>query len=297
MRAASAIKKQPDKGRPVNEGSRSDEKHFNEEIPVIESSKCDFCDKSFVRVSQHRLRHHPDSWRVEKARRKWISENKIEDLSNFKINCHLCEETRSTTDAIRAHWHEAHPGQTDIPRGIGLKEQIGDGNCICPICGLGLKLRGLNCHMNKEHPESYQAEFRCETCGKGLSTKNSLKTHILAYHTPGGKDQLRLANKSVCQICGKSVTKLKPHMKFHEGEALGLRPKECNYCGKHFPTFHKMSCHRRLVHRADWEKDRDRLLVQEGSQYLPGSRRQIYKMNYERKRKMKKSVREKQRSV
>ena len=280
--------KHSDIRKPVIESSKCDKKP-DKGMPVNESSKCDFCDKSFVRVSQHRLIHHPDSWRVEKARRKWISENKSEDLPNFKINCHLCEETRSTTDDIRAHWHEAHPGQTDIPKGIGLKEQIGDGNCICPICGIELKLRGLNFHMNKDHPESYRAEFRCETCGKGLSCKQSLKWHMLAKHTPGGKDQLA-KKKSVCQICGKSVTKLKPHMKFHEGDALGLRPKECNYCGKHFPTFHKMSCHRRLVHRADWEKDRDRLLVQEGSEYLPGSRRQIYKMNYERKRKMKKSV-------
>ena len=147
--------------------------------------------------------------------------------------------------------------------------------------------------MHKEHPESYQAACVCNICGKGLASEQSLKSHTLAKHTPGGKDQLRLTStsymKSVCQICGKSVNKLKNHMKLHEADALGLKPKECNYCGKHFPTFHAMNCHRRVAHRADWVKDRERILVQEGSEYLPGSRRQVYKMNYSKERRMKKS--------
>ena len=76
-------------------------------------------------------------------------------------------------------------------------------------------------------------------------------------------------------------------MKLHEGDAKGERPKECTYCGKQFPTFHKMTCHRRLVHRAEWEKDKDRLLVQEGSRVLPGSVRAAYKKNYDKKQKEK----------
>ena len=285
--------KHSDKRKSVIESSQCDKNQFDEGKPVTEGSKCDFCDTVFLNLQSHRLRQHPDSWRVESARRKWILENKNKDISYFKINCHLCMETRSTTDEIRAHWHEAHPGQTDIPKGNGQrdKQYVGDGHSICPICGIKLKSRGMNCHMQREHPESYQAEFKCDICGRGLASKHSLKHHVLANHTPGGKDQLKVAaKKSVCQICGKSVGKLKNHMKFHEGDALGLRPKECTYCGKHFPTFHKMSCHRRLVHRADWEKDKGRLLEQEGSVYLPGSSRQIYKMNYQRKRKLEKSA-------
>ena len=274
--------------------SRSDEKHIDEEDPegksgadepVIVRRECDFCDEYFLNINEHRRRQHPDSWRVEKARRKWLSENKIDQASGYKIRCHLCEETRSTTDEIRAHWHEAHPGQTDIPKGNG-REVLGDGFSICPICGIKLKTRGMNFHINKWHPESYQAEFKCDICGQGLRSKASLKHHVTWFHTPGGRDQINL-KKSVCQICGKSVGKLEPHMKLHEGDAKGERPKECTYCGKQFPTFHKMTCHRRLVHRAEWEKDKERLLVQEGSRVLPGSVRAEYKKNYDKKQKEK----------
>ena len=262
--------------------------------------KCNFCDMRFS-YSKARIFHktikHCDSWEAEMKRREWISLNRNKDPSEFIIKCHLCEEFRATIDDIRAHWQEAHPGKTDIPQertyvtesGKERKIQaVDDSYSICTLCGEQLKSRGMSYHMHHAHPESYQAAFECETCGKRLANKNSLENHILAKHTPGGKDIIKYREaKSVCQICGKAVQKMEHHMRIHDETAN--RPKECTYCGKQFTTFSSMNCHRRVAHRDQWIIDRDRLLVEEGSMYLPGSRREAQHKKHNRRGAVKKS--------
>ena len=213
-------------------------------------------------------------------RREWISLNRTKDPSEFRIKCHLCEEFRTTVDDIRTHWREDHPGKTDIPEVVkGRKMQATDESyTMCTLCGEQLKSRGMSYHMHHAHPESYQAEFKCDTCGKGLANKNSLEKHILARHTPGGKDKLKYREKKICQICGKAVLKMEYHMRIHDETAN--RPKECTYCGKQFQTYSSMTCHRRVAHHDQWKVDKDRLLVEEGSNYLPGSRNEAQHIKY-----------------
>ena len=108
-----------------------------------------------------------------------------------------------------------------------------------------------------------------------------------------GKEKLKYRPaSSICQLCGKSVQNLNSHVKTHDEST---RPKECTYCGKRFSSFKFMTCHRRVAHRDQWNKDKETLLVKEGSECLPGSRAEAYKKKWrmkqkEKERAMKKSA-------
>ena len=68
----------------------------------------------------------------------------------------------------------------------------------------------------------------------------------------------------VCDICGKNgftPSALKLHMVTH-GEN---RPKNCTYCDKEFESYSSMTRHRKISHAIEWERDREKLLVEEGS--------------------------------
>ena len=156
---------------------------------------------------------------------------------------------------------------TGLTRDSGRKGFGGDS--ICTICGETFKTTGLSFHIRHAHPESYKFLISCEICGKGLSSKKSLEMHILAKHTPGGKEKIRQSTENICQLCGKRVLNMKKHMETHDEST---RPKDCTYCGKQFPKYHLMTCHRRIAHRDQWNKDKETIMVKEGSVCLPGSR-------------------------
>jgi len=261
--------------------------------------KCDFCEDTFANHSnrsQHRSLYHADSWKAEKERRQWILDNKHRDPSEFKVKCHLCEETRSTTEELQLHWNDVHPGKTDKPQrtfngqrirrdGVGFRKGFGDS--MCPVCGEMYKAVGLSFHIRHAHPESYRTPLSCEICGEGLRSKISLERHMLAKHTPGGKEKVKTLNNvqtSICQMCGKSVQNLNSHMKTHDES---VKPKECTYCGKQFSAFKFMACHRRVAHRDQWNRDKESLMVKEGSECLPGSYKEAYKKKWAVKQKEK----------
>ena len=267
--------------------------------------KCNFCERKFVSTetrSAHRSQNHPDSWKAEKKRLEWLRENKNMDPSEFKIKCELCEETRSTTEELQNHWREEHPGQLDLGI-VGNQEHQGDTSgqtpvwmqkVNCAICSQEVVQRSLKYHMHVAHPESYQNTFSCDICGKGISSKISLKNHKLAKHTPGGREQLKQklqVKYSVCEVCGYSgeQKQMKRHMKIHD---TTLRPKECTYCGKDCVTYARMTNHRKEAHRDQWQADKERLMVKEESALVgkthPGMKHGLSRSTYyKRMQKMK----------
>ncbi|MDP0589521.1 MAG: C2H2-type zinc finger protein [Candidatus Endonucleobacter bathymodioli] len=111
--------------------------------------------------------------------------------------------------------------------------------------------------------------YKCEVCGKVLSTNGSLKFHVGAHFnkdrsftcTLDGcgksfKRQYYLNRHMVCHDdrrcyqcpeCGKkhvSSSNLQGHMVVHTGE----RPYKCDLCGKSFPRRHSMVRHVKIRH-------------------------------------------------
>ena len=67
---------------------------------------------------------------------------------------------------------------------------------------------------------------------------------------------------------------LRNHMKSHAAN----RPKICTYCNKEFETYVAMTRHRRISHAEEWERDKEKLLAEEGVKGLSN-----YQRNYAKK--------------
>ena len=226
--------------------------------------KCTFCDKAFGAASvmtSHRAQRHPDSWREEKKRRQWLVANKGADSSQYKMPCHLCDQTRGTIHELRAHWNAEHPGMTD--RAFNLNITQGEGPGTCEICGQGFDTQsGLQLHNTKMHNDVSNRCEICDICGKSFLDKQGVRAHKRIMHQIG-KPPPSYLKSAICEVCGKSCKPalLWHHMKTHAAN----RPKKCTYCEKEFPSYVNMIRHRKLAHAEQYKVDRDKLMVEEGS--------------------------------
>ena len=234
----------------------------------------------------------PDSWAAEKRKRDWLRNNKEKDPTEYKMQCHLCEQTRKNIKELRAHWDEGHPGETDLASKKYLwstdvrdNEETG---FTCEFCGKHYQFHvGLRQHINATHSEPRRKECKCDICGKDISTKSNLVLHKMRVHKMEHETRVDPhtdpTKKVLCDICGSSFVKgqLRLHMRSHDNEVS--RPRNCTYCNKEFPNFLRMTRHRRIAHSEQWAVDKDTLMKKEGSIYLgkehPG------KKYYERKKK------------
>ena len=86
--------------------------------------------------------------------------------------------------------------------------------------------------------------FPCDTCGRVLRTKYSLKHHVRAIHQ-GIKTEPK---HCLCTLCGKvcrNVTVLKEHQnKWH----LHIKPFQCKTCGRSFHAKGLLRAHERQTH-------------------------------------------------
>ncbi len=141
------------------------------------------------------------------------------------------------------------------------KKRHEDVNYTCDLCGF-ISRGGKMCvlrHMRRVHLKSITA--MCNICGKVLSSKVTLKTHMLyshggskdfechiclkRYYTKGKLNQHldthSVVRPYVCQICNSSYAKrykLSDHMKYSHKMKLESEQKPiCTYCGQSFEAY------------------------------------------------------------
>lgn len=236
--------------------------------------QCPYCDESFFSnngMGRHRLQKHPDSWKAEKRRRDWLYENPGGDPSEYKARCHLCrEEVRGAVDALRAHWEESHPGQTDLPSvgGWRLKAHT------CELCGESYREAiVLRRHLFEDHEGTACPECKAEFPDRDSAVRHRQESHPAALQMHRTKKNKLVypsqvgypGKKEMCDICGKIQHNMRLHMRLHDKSFS--RPTSCTYCGKDFPLYENMTRHRRVAHREQWNVDKDKLMAEEGSKY------------------------------
>ena len=233
--------------------------------------KCVYCEESFfssVDLYKHKTHVHPCSWDADKKRKVWLRENPDKDPSEYKMDCHLCGTLWTTINELRQHWHEVHPTQIDIhvPPEQRKTKQI-----TCEVCGAGYSSAFyLKIHTFKKHDIDRK---RCPICSEEFPNREGAVEHLKEKHEPKNK-QIRV----MCQHCGHvcAENNLKVHMRMHDASIS--RPRSCTYCQKEFPKYVNMARHRRVAHREEYNIDRERLMVEEGSMNI-GKDTKKYKSN------------------
>ena len=234
---------------------------------------CMFCDKTYATataMTHHRKTLHPESWAAEKKRRHWLVNNRGKDSTEYRMQCHLCDESRTNVEELRAHWSEAHPGMTD-QTGISISvKRDHDGPYFCDVCVMEFETYlGLKKHVRYKHPEKLQFQFQCTNCEMRFESAKTLSVHKLRVHDVSDGIVARLPpseTKTFCEVCGKAVVTayMKKHMKTHDSSS---RPTKCTYCAKEFSCYAHMTRHRNVAHRTEWKVDRDAIMQQEGSMW------------------------------
>ena len=224
--------------------------------------KCVFCEESFFSAKTlqwHRRQQHPDSYEADQERKRWLCENPARDASEYKMKCRFCSEVRSTITELRQHWAEDHPGEADLP-GSSRSSVI---SLICELCGATKQTRYLlKIHTFEVHDTD---KTDCPMClGKFPDRKEAMK-HVKEKHKYPQSQPSR-HNTEVCPQCGYVGTagNMKTHVtRMHE--KASIRPTACTYCNKEFSKFSSMAKHRKIAHRQQWNIDKERIMVEEGS--------------------------------
>ncbi|XP_053962691.1 transcription factor grauzone-like [Anastrepha ludens] len=148
---------------------------------------------------------------------------------HFKLACFLCQKSLIDFRELKIHYRKQH--QTK-------------GYVKC--CGKKLLYRGvlvdhIHVHNNPEY-------FKCEHCGKLMSDRRGLETHIQFFH--GSRERIYH-----CNICSKRFFRrevLARHYLIHAPDEEKI--VKCTQCEKTFCNEYNMKQHLKLVHLHSYAK-------------------------------------------
>uniref|UniRef100_A0A671UCF8 Zinc finger protein 835-like n=1 Tax=Sparus aurata TaxID=8175 RepID=A0A671UCF8_SPAAU len=214
--------------------------------------KCGVCDQSFAFKQQ--LRIHSSSHTGKKlyccnvcsksfADFRALSRHKLLHVGIKYFCCQVCGKRFRTS--VRLKLHEKIHSERDKA-------------FLCDICCKMFYTRGeLKVHLRRHT----KVKITCTKCGKGLSSKESLNSHMIVHAAERphqcsecGLRFKRIGNLTahmkihtgvksyICGVCGKACarkTYLTVHMRTHSGE----RPYECTVCERAFTQSHCLKTH------------------------------------------------------
>ena len=206
--------------------ARKLKRHIRENHEGHKDHKCESCGKSFFRADN--LKRHIQTVH--------------EGQNDHK--CKLCGKTYTTKQKMKDHVKAIH-------------EQLNVKPHKCDSCGRTFgRPDNLRRHVKAVHDGSKKSsldedvktnqkisgkEFRCAECGKSFASKNYLKIHKKDVH---GEKKFH-CTKSGCEYRCTSSERLRHHvMSIHEG----LRPHQCDTCGKAFLKEKSLEEHIKVFH-------------------------------------------------
>lgn len=223
--------------------------------------KCDSCEKAFVCMlayHRHGSRVHNKENKCEKCGKKFSKTDYF--IRHLKFGhaektyaCVLCAFATPESNQLRMHMEKRHLKNYSLfcnvcSKGFFDKSSLrehenmhtGVATYQCEVCGMIFKIKStLRAHKFKFHPHLFP--HICQICGKGLSTKGGLDSHL----------KLHAENrKFMCDICGRNLNtprSLLEHRRLHTGE----RPFECDLCLKSYPAQKHLIRHVKLVHTGE----------------------------------------------
>nr|XP_015834138.1 PREDICTED: zinc finger protein OZF isoform X23 [Tribolium castaneum] len=197
---------------------------------------CDLCPKRFKRKYELVIHKRVHSGvlafpcelcdKVLKSKGSYVT-HKRRHLKNFIQTCQICDMGFVTNQEYYNHMGAKH----------------GAGTHLCKYCGRSCYDKAtLKSHEEKHAAEYKTNKFKCEFCDKTFLQEKYLRQHHVRIHIDGGQ-------KFVCDLCGKRVssrTSLRDHLLMHSGQ----KPIKCKLCGKGFVLKTTLKSHMR-THTGD----------------------------------------------
>lgn len=267
------------------------EKHSDQE-----TCECDVCKKSFPskkRILLHLVKTHLNGNLIRESSVNLKSDqNKMNTEGNdavnkkpkkrkklekpYKCDEQNCQYSTNQYSLLKSHkfkhnlFYECVTCQEKFPSRPELKSHMsthGERPYKCDQCNKCYKDKhGLGWHKKVQHEPS-RLKFTCELCGKTYPFDSLLTQHINLTHAP--------EKQSVCDICGKNVSKTylpmhrrthgekqyscdvcqktfleKAYLKRHRMIHTGEKPYVCNVCGNLFRQHSTLTIHMR-THTGD----------------------------------------------
>ena len=169
------------------------------------------------------------------------SEKGIEQCSIEEYICDGCDIVFYESDKLLLHYLEHHD----------LKDE--EITFDCANCYKSFQEHSLfKTHLKPIN----QKDYRCDSCGKLLSTAKNLEKHIHIIH-----------EDHKCECCGKLFTqkgKLKKHIEaVHEGR----KDHKCQSCGKSFSRVDTLNRHSHAIHKAGHKLFAEHIRILENHPY------------------------------
>ncbi|XP_075818514.1 GDNF-inducible zinc finger protein 1 isoform X1 [Microtus pennsylvanicus] len=145
-----------------------------------------------------------------------------EKKSNFQ--CTVCEKAFLYEKSFLKHIRHHHGMATEVVY-------------RCDTCGQTFANR-CNLKSHQRHVHSSERHFPCELCAKKFKRKKDVKRHVLQVHEGGGE-------RHRCDLCGKGLSS-KTSLRMHERTHTGDRPYGCTKCEAKFSQPSALKTHMRI---------------------------------------------------
>ncbi|XP_039275666.1 zinc finger protein 26 [Nilaparvata lugens] len=186
-----------------------------------------------------------------------------------ELSCDYCPKTCFNITKLKEHLKRMHPGKPAPDGTIPKTRMPAERKFKCEYCDekAYTSKAALEYHMNGVHPDKFdtttQHYFKCESCGKTLTGRQSYDRH-LKTHNAERTLQCRLCDKKFatrncraiheklhdkvgrfeCEVCGKKFpikAYLRRHEKTHASEDQDQF--QCATCGQLFVTHSRLQIH------------------------------------------------------
>jgi len=173
------------------------------------------------------------------------NEKHMTEMHDFKYDCEICGQKLSGYSSAHRHRRIKHPDlykincdmcgcgfinkavwlvHSKICKGSKAKNEHKKADHVCEECGKTLTSRnGLMTHMLLHNPE--HGNHKCDECDKNFATEFSLRTHRKTQHE--GKN-----NCFPCEVCGKVITSkksLRDHIKRVHDKTMDRKCDQCDF--------------------------------------------------------------------